>query len=61
MKQKREEETKLSINKYVKMILIGVVCMTAFSACVSHKYEDKNYYDRANKASEKALDKLDRE
>lgn len=61
MKQKREEETKLSINKYVKMILIGAVCMTAFSGCASHQYKDKNYYDRANKASEKALDKLDRE
>jgi len=43
------------------MVLIGLVCMTAFNACASHKYKDKNYYERANKASEKALDKLDRE
>lgn len=60
MKQKREEEIKLYINKYVKMVLAGVLCTTAFSACASHQ-NDKNYYDRANKASEKALDKLDRE
>jgi len=51
----------LSINKYVKIVFIGLVCIVAFNACASHKYKDKNYYDRANKASEKALDKLDRE
>ncbi len=33
--------------------------LIVFSACASH--QDKGYYNRANKASEKALDKLDRE
>lgn len=33
--------------------------MLSFSACASHR--DDGYYDRANKASEKALNKLDKE
>ena len=58
MKQKREDETELFIDK-VKIVLVGFMFMTAFNACTSH--QENGYYDRANKASEKALDKLDRE
>ena len=58
MKQKREDETELFTDK-VKIILVGLLCVTAFSACASH--QENGYYDRANNASEKALDKLDRE
>ncbi len=59
MKPKREEETKLYTDKYIKLFLISFMMLIVFSACASH--QDKGYYNRANKASEKALDKLDRE
>lgn len=36
-------------------IILGV----SFSACATH--QDDNYYDRANKASEKSLEGLDKE
>jgi len=50
------------LKRYGK-VFIGFLCVAAFSACTTHTYKtkDKNYYERANKASEKALDKLDRE
>jgi len=51
----------LFIKKYGIKTFVGLVCLVAFSACTTHTYKDKNYYKRANKASEKALDKLDRE
>ena len=59
MKPKREDETKLHTDKYIKLFLISFMMLVAFNACASH--QDKGYYNRANKASEKALDKLDRE
>ena len=40
------------------VLCLGAVGMS-FTACASH--QDNGYYDRANKASEKALEKLDRE
>ncbi len=59
MKQKKKEGTELHLDNYIKCLLVSCVVLVAFSACASH--QDKGYYDRANKASEKALDKLDRE
>jgi len=59
MKQKREEGIKLYSVKHMKYLFVSCLMLLAFSACASH--QDKGYYDRANKASEKALDKLDRE
>ena len=56
MKLKKEEERML---QYIKLFLISVMMLVTLSACASH--QDKGYYNRANKASEKALDKLDRE
>jgi len=44
-------------------VFIGLLCFVVLNGCATHtknKY-DKNAYNRANKASEKALDKLDRE
>ncbi len=58
MKQKREDETELFTDK-IRLFLAGLILVTAFSGCASH--QDEGYYDRANKASEKALNKLDRE
>jgi len=43
----------------LKYILILIFIGVGFNACTTH--QDDGYYDRANKASEKALDKLDRE
>jgi len=43
----------------LKYILIFIFIVVGFNACATH--QDNGYYDRANKASEKALDKLDRE
>ncbi|WP_269138896.1 hypothetical protein [Sulfurimonas hydrogeniphila] len=40
-------------------MLVLLLAVVSFSGCVSH--QDKGYYERANKASEKALQKLDRE
>jgi len=39
----------------VAFIILGV----SFSACSTH--QDDNYYNRANKASEKSLNNLDKE
>jgi len=58
MKQKREDVIKLCIDK-IKIFVVGFIFVAAFNGCASH--QDKAYYDRANKASEKALNKLDRE
>ena len=55
------------IKKYGIMVFIGLVCLVSLNACsthvkqVKHEQINKNDYNRANKASEKALDKLDRE
>ena len=58
MKQKREDVTKLFMDK-VKVFLVVSVFAGIFTGCASH--QDNGYYERANKASEKALEKLDRE
>jgi len=52
-------------------VFIGVLCLIALNACTAQVKDkkddynknsyDKNAYNRANRASEKALDKLDRE
>ena len=57
MKQKKEGEIVLLFNK--KVLVAACVVVLYLSGCTSH--QDSGYYDRANKASEKALDKLDRE
>ena len=57
MEQKKMEGIKLLSHK--SLLLIILVVVGSFSACASHK--DDGYYNRANKASEKALQKLDRE
>ncbi len=44
---------------YKNLVFVGLVVIGIFSGCSSH--QNDGYYDRANKASEKALDKLDRE
>lgn len=41
------------------VFIVSMVIVYSFTACASH--QDDGYYDRANKASEKALEKLDRE
>ena len=52
------EGIKLLLHKSLLLvILVGVV--GSFIGCASH--QDDGYYERANKASEKALEKLDRE
>ena len=45
----------------MKIFLIAsfIILGISFSACSTHK--DDNYYDRANKASEKSLKGLDKE
>ena len=45
----------------MKFLITIVFIILAFgmSACSTH--QDDNYYDRANKASEKSLNKLDKE
>jgi len=56
-------EIKLFRKRNGIKVFIGLLSLVALNACATHtknKY-DKNAYDRANKASEKALDKLDRE
>ena len=44
---------------FKNIIVINMFIMLSFSACTSH--QDNGYYKRANKASEKALNKLDKE
>ncbi len=51
------EGIKLLLHK--SLILVILVVVGSFTGCASH--QDDGYYDRANKASEKALEKLDRE
>ncbi len=58
MKQKKEEGIKLLLYKSL-LLLLMVIIVAGFTGCASH--QDDGYYDRANKASEKALEKLDRE
>jgi hypothetical protein len=43
----------------MKILLVSLFVVFGFNACASH--QDSGYYNRANTASEKALDKLDRE
>lgn len=43
----------------MKIILVCLFVLIGMSACSTH--QDNGYYDRANLASEKALDKLDKE
>ena len=56
IKLKKGGETVLYLNKSI--VIICVLAGMCLSACSSH---DKGYYERANKASEKAHEKLDRE
>jgi len=51
------EGIKLLLHK--SLLLVILVIIGNFTGCASH--QDDGYYDRANKASEKALEKLDRE
>jgi len=44
---------------YKNLLWVILVVVSSFNACASH--QDDGYYDRANKASEKALEKLDKE
>jgi hypothetical protein len=58
IEQKKTEGIKLLLHKSLLLVLlVGVV--GSFIGCASH--QDDGYYERANKASEKALEKLDRE
>lgn len=43
-----------------KLIILFSLVFIAFSGCASKK-SDEGYYDRANKASKEALNKLDKE
>lgn len=43
----------------MKLFLIGIFVILGLNSCASHT--DKGYYKRANKASEKALQGLDKE
>ena len=56
-KQKKTEGIKLLLRR--NFMLVVFVVMSSFSGCASH--QDDGYYERANSASEKALEKLDRE
>jgi ABC-type cobalt transport system substrate-binding protein len=42
-----------------ELLLAMILFLIGFSACST--YVDDGYYERANKASEKSLDKLDRD
>ncbi len=42
-----------------RSLILVIVTASSFTGCASH--QDDDYYERANKASEKALEKLDRE
>ena len=55
-KLKKVEGIKLF---HKSLLLIILLAVGSFIGCASH--QDNGYYDRANKASKKALDKLDRE
>ncbi len=57
IKRKKVEGIKLLLHKSLLLLLLVVV--GSLSGCVSH--QDDDYYNRANKASQEALDKLDRE
>ncbi len=46
---------QMKIILFASFIILGI----SFSACSTHS--DDNYYDRANKASEKSLNNLDKE
>ena len=56
-KPKKTEEIKLLLHK--SLLFIALIVIGIFSGCASH--QDDGYYERANKASQKALEKLDRE
>jgi len=43
----------------MKLLWIGILVMLGLNSCSSHV--DKGYYERANKANEKALERLDKE
>jgi len=58
MKQKRVGGIELFLNNYLR-VCCGLALIVMCNACASH--QDDGYYKRANQASEKALDKLDRE
>lgn len=54
-----EPKIREGIKSVYKSILFIIFIFGIFSGCAQH--HDDSYYDRANKASEKALEKLDRE
>lgn len=56
IKRKKTGGTRLLHKSLLLAILVGI---GSFTACASHN--DDSYYNRANKASEKALRELDRE
>ena len=60
MKQKKRGETELLY--YKNVILVGLFFMLGATACATknQRVSDKEYM-RSNNASEKALDRLDRE
>ena len=43
----------------MKVLFLGVIVLLSFSACAKHK--KANFYDRANNASEKSLNSLERD
>lgn len=43
-----------------KLVVFFCAAVIGFSGCAAQK-SDEGYYDRANKASQEALDKLDKE
>lgn len=54
IEQKKMGGIKLLSHKILLLVILVIV--GSFSACASHK--DDGYYDRANKASEKAFVKV---
>ncbi len=52
-------QTKWRVQMKIFLITSFIILGMSFNACSTH--QDDNYYDRANKASEKSLRGLDRD
>lgn len=46
---------------FISMGLISIVVLVSFTGCSAKKPVDNSYYDRANSASSKAMNGLDKE
>lgn len=51
---------KEDVYLFSKLVIFLSIALIGFSGCTAQK-SDEGYYDRANKASKEALEKLDKE